>query len=208
VFIAGYFSHDIIKPPVTITKIDTVSVVEKIDSVKFANQVLINAAAKIEQYDINPDGIWVKRKPVIKWLPGDTIIIDSTKYFKVAGLDTNLVHTKDSVISKDTLSLKFAYEIGALKFKYTSNLIDKADSSHYNLFIDGKYFDGVWNIVLNEDYLLTKKTITVTRDISLPPKPLGFWDRFVFGPTIAVGYGTFNRTFDTYVGFGVMYNIK
>ena len=77
----GYILRGVVDPPKNTHHTDTVSVVQKIDSVEFAKNVLLKSAAKIEQYTLAPDGTWVKRKPIYKIIEGDTVVIDSTKYF-------------------------------------------------------------------------------------------------------------------------------
>lgn len=210
--IFGYFVGKHVKPTPVILHIDTVSVVTKIDSARIANNALIQAKAIIAEYDITNSGKWILRKSLTKkvYVPGDTVFVDTTTQtipVQVATLDTTLINKKDSIQTTDHLSLKFAYEIGALLFEYDSYLIDQKDTSFYKLNLKGSYLNGNWKIIRDEEWNMKKKTITIIRDTYIQ-ESLTFWNRFIFGPTASIGYGVFGKQLDTFVGFGIMYNLR
>jgi hypothetical protein len=218
VFIGGYFTHPLINPNRG-TLIDSVvtNVITIEDSIRISTQALIEAKATIAEYDITEDGTWVKRKQRIVYNPvtgkTDTMYISTVDTVKVittqvAELDTSMQFVKDSVYTKNHLKLLFAYNVGALNFNYSSTLMETdMDSSYYKLKLGGTYIDGVWIINLNEDYNIKKKTIIKENTVYVHQTE-SFWDKFSLGPTVSVGYGVFNKQLDTFVGFGVMYNVR
>lgn len=193
------------EPPVETVRIDTVYVKTTVDSLQIGKEALIKARGKIAQYNILPDGTWVKRDPKIIYLPGDT-----TKIFvNVAELDTSFNYAKDSAEVSNKLNLKFAPEIGALSFNFETFLNNLKDTSYYKFKLKGNYKDSLWNVLFSEDFNIKSKTTVITKEIYIETKPnTSFWDRVVFGPEVGVGYGTFNKVFDTFVGFGILYNVK
>jgi hypothetical protein len=51
-----------------------------------------------------------------------------------------------------------------------------------------------------QDFTIKKTTITKEVD-----RPKGFFDRFGYGIEVGIGYGVFNKVFDTWIGFGFHY---
>jgi len=208
--IFGYFVGKYVKPNTIVSHIDTVSVVTKIDSARIANSALIQAQAVIAQYDITDTGEWILRKPKKVYVKGDTVFVDTTETtapIQVATLDTTLLNKQDSIQTTDHLNLKYAFEIGALLFEYDSYMVDQGDTSFYKLKLKGSYLNGNWKVMREEEWNVKKKTTIITRDVYIQ-ESLTFWNRFIFGPTVSLGYGVFSKQLDTFVGFGIMYNLR
>jgi|GEM_PF-6359838 len=198
-----------VKKSVNVNTADTVLVSIKVDTAKIQAQALINARGTIAQYDITKDGKWVKRKP--KLIIFSSHSVDSSDSIKpaiqVAELDTTINKKKEKLKIIDSLNIKFASLANALNFNFSSNLVNDNDTSFYRLRLNANYVNSVWTIKLNENWEVKTKTITVETERIVPCKET-FWTRFKFGPVMGVGYAVFNKTFDTFLGFGVLFDLR
>lgn len=108
----------------------------------------------------------------------------------------------DTVYDKEGNEIQLVTENKAFK----DTLCNRNDS-----IILTNYISGV-NVQLDsiraewrKQELTTTNTIEIVKYIK---EKKSFWNRFTVSPQIGVGYGAFNRKFDTYIGVGIGYDFK
>lgn len=131
------------------------------------------------------------------------------KYQKVYKTDTIYVHdvTPSQIDSVQTYtysngkndSINYVLDIGSIS---EPNWYKLKISIHDNFTIINRNELGLNNTTIHSD------NNGIIEDVTIFNKKRDSWkDRFKFGPQIGVGYGTFHKKFDTYIGFGITYGL-
>jgi len=135
----------------------------------------------------------------------DTIFVDkfSVKYDTVyAKIDSVVIEKKDSIYhyTQDNDTIKLNIDLKANDLKWVI-----ADFSIYDKFvITNREKDGV-----NQTTISHSGNATIDGTEMWHRKNDRKWyERFVVSPQVGVGYGSFNKKMDVYVGVGIAYQFK
>ncbi len=194
--------------------IDTVSTS---DSLRIADEVLINNRAKIEQYYIDKNGNWVKRPKIISKTEIETVLV--YKDFNAAVFDTTWTNVvNDTLLQQQTFKLLMAVDtIKALHLQYNTSIEDKNKATaELSLQFSGIYDPNtyIWNGKVKSKYSAVTQTKYITKTITtfVPQyieKTRTFWDRVSIGPLIGTGLDLKNKTYTPYfIGIGILYDLK
>lgn len=135
-------------------------------------------------------------------------------YHKEYKPDTVFITSKQIINKEKNIINSYIYKGGT-----------KKDSLYYNLTI-GSTVEPKWynlKVDVNEKFTIVNRRQGETNQIIIEPEHKGditdvttvhtketksFWKRFTVGPQVGVGIGAFNKKVDTYVGFGISFNIN